>query len=88
MKTHNFTPKQSEKILNLVDVLLSRDDHFYPFAKHVNELFTDKIGSTGETNNPTVEVIVLTPGYISELTSFNMFLSDFFFSLEDILTES
>lgn len=85
MTKNAFTPKQSEKILNAVETLLIRNNKFYPFAQHVNELFNDKIGSTGQQDSG--DPVKLTPEYISELTSFNMYLSGFFFELEDILTE-
>lgn len=46
MKTHTFTPEQSEQILNAVSSLKEWDGHFIVYLQYLNDLFTDRLDNS------------------------------------------
>ena len=88
MVTHNFTPQQGEAILNAVDDLLITDDHFYRYARYINDLFNDRIRNSVVRCIDGEEEVALSPGMINEWTTDNIMLSDFFYDIEEALREN
>ena len=86
MRVHEFTPDQKERILDAVSSLLSLKFSFYPFAKFVNDLCSDRIVDGIEYNNPeepnTDKVITHSPDYLERIVLDNSDLQDFFFELQ------
>ena len=88
MVTHNFTPQQGEAILNAVDDLLITDDHFYRYARYINDLFNDRIRNSVVRDLDGEEEVALSPDMISIWTTDNIALSDFFYDIEEVLREN
>ena len=86
MRVHEFTPDQKERILDAVSSLLSLKFSFYPFAKFVNDLCSDRIVDGIEYNNPeepnTDKVITHSPDYLERIVLDNSDLQGFFFELQ------
>ena len=88
MKKHEFTPEQSENILNVVSDFLSCEGSAYALARHLNEM-QNKIllNSIVEVEDPgkgeDEEIINIAPGYMGLVVYRNMLLNDLLFGIED-----
>ena len=83
MKEHNFTPEQSEQILNAVHELQSWDGNFVCYMKYLNDLFTNRIDDSIIEDEGKKEINI-TPNYLAEISFKHRQLSDFFFDVEGV----
>jgi hypothetical protein len=87
MKEHNFTPEQSEDILNAVYNLIDWDDSVTPYLKYLNDQFIDQLDSlvdSDENNEGEREILITGKGFL-DLSFRHRMLSDFFFRIDEII---
>jgi len=88
MKEHNFTPEQSEQILNAVHLAVSCKLNAYCFARFVNETTIDKIQASMEREgNDTPTDINITPDHLDEVLFNTRLVSDLFFKIGDAISD-
>lgn len=87
MKEHNFSPEQSEDILNAVYNLIDWYGSVTPYLKHLNDQFIDQLDSLvdGEENKEGEREILIPGEGLLELSFRHKMLSDFFFKVDEII---
>lgn len=86
MTKHNFTPAQSETILNALAELLEDGGNAYQQAKRVNDM-SNQIISNSIVDTPGGELeITLTGKYADKLLANTGSLSNFFFEVGDAIS--
>jgi hypothetical protein len=85
MKEHNFTPEQSELILNAVYNLVDWYGSVTPYLKHLNDQFIDQLDSLVDEEYKGEREILITGEGLLDLSFHHRMLSDFFFRVDEII---
>ena len=85
MTKHNFTPAQSETILNALSVLLDSNINTYAHARRISELSLQVISNSIEVDESGCFDLNMPCKYLDELITNTKNLSDFFYSVGDVL---
>lgn len=88
MSKRDFTPEQSEIILEAVKIFLLNEGNAYVYVKHLNDLLHAHIQNNIEYNADTSDGrIALNPLYLSEILLKNETLTDLLFDIQDAVNE-
>jgi len=85
MKKHNFTPIQSECILNAISKLIESNFNAYSFAWSINDTLSLALLGSVESLSSGKREIGLSADSFERIVSTNQCLSDFFFEVGEIL---
>jgi len=86
MTKHNFTPEQSETILNSLADLLESDLNAYSHARRINDMGRQIISHSIEVDESGCFDINMAGKYADEILTQTGHLSDFFFSVGDVIS--
>lgn len=86
MLKHNFTPEQSETILDNLAELLGADINAYQLAKHITDATRQIISNSIEVDKSGRFDFNMPGKYADALLTKTGYLSDFFFAVGDVLS--